>query len=387
MLVLGAADVKRALPMRAAVEAMKQAFAALSAGKAEVPLRTGLPIEAHAGVTLVMPAFVEDAQGESLAVKVVSLFERNARRGLPRIQAAVLVLEPETGRPLALLEGAALTAIRTGAASGAATELLACPPKESGQGRGAGSCGFEVPESGFSRPGVGSHESGVSPRVPLSPAPCSLTPDPSALQGSRPSRTAAIFGAGVQARTQLEAVCTVCRIEAVWVYDPIPAVVERFVAEMAGRGPIPPDVHPAANPQQAVREADVICTATTSGVPVFSDADLKPGVHINAVGSYQPDVQEIPAETVVRALLVVDSRAAALAEAGDLIRPIRQGLIGPEHVHAELGELVLGRKAGRTSTEQITLFKTVGVAVQDATCARLALERAEQSGLGQQVDW
>lgn len=329
MLVLSATDVRRALPMRVAIAGMKRAFAALSQGQAEVPLRAHLPIKAHRGVTLVMPAFVDDPQGQSLTVKVVSLFADNPRRGLPRIQAAVLVLEPDTGRPVALLEGAALTAIRTGAASGAATELLA-----------RSQC-----------------------------------------------RTVAIFGAGVQARTQLEAVCTVRSIETVWVYDPQPAAVEALIAETAGEGPIPSDVRAAADPQRAAADADVICTATTSKEPVFSDADLKPGVHVNAVGSYQPDVQEIPAQCVARALLVVDSRHAALAETGDLIQPIRQGLFGPEHVYAELGELVLGRKAGRTSADQITLFKAVGVAVQDAVAAQLALERAEQSGLGQQVDW
>jgi ornithine cyclodeaminase len=329
MLVLGATDVKQALPMSVAIAGMKRAFAALSDERAKVPLRTHLPVETHHGVTLVMPALVEDEQGQSLAVKVVSLFEHNARRGLPRIQAAVLVLEADTGRPVALLEGTALTAIRTGAASGAATELLA----------------------------------------------------------RSESRTAAVFGAGAQARTQLEAVCTVRSIETVWVYDPLPGAVETFIAELAGQGPIPPDLRPAVDPRQAARAADVICTATTSAVPVFSDADVKPGVHVNAVGSYQPHVQEIPAETVARALLVVDSRDAALTEAGDLIQPIRQGLIGPEHIHAELGELVLGRKKGRTAAEQITLFKSVGVAVQDAVAARLALEHAEQFGLGQHVDW
>lgn len=329
MLVLSAADVRRALPMSAAIEGMKRAFAALSDGRAQVPPRGHLPIEPHDGVVLVMPASVEEEHGQSLAVKVISLFDHNTRRGLPRIHAAVLALEANTGRPIALLEGAALTAIRTGAASGAATELLA----------------------------------------------------------RSDSRTVAIFGAGVQARTQLEAICTVRLIETVWVYDPIASAVEALIAEAAGQGPIPTDVRAAADPRQAVGEADIICTATSSAEPVFSDADLKPGAHINAVGSYQPDVREIPAESVVRGLLVVDSREAALAETGDLIQPIRQGLIGPEHVYAELGELVLDRKRGRGSADQITLFKAVGLAVQDAVAARLALENAEQSGLGQRVDW
>lgn len=329
MLVLDAADVRRALPMAAAIEAMKRAFAALSDGRAVVPERIQLAVEPHDGVSLVMSALVDADGEEALAVKVVSLFDRNAERGLARIQAAVLVLEADTGRPVALLEGATLTAIRTGAASGAATDLMSRPD----------------------------------------------------------SRTAAILGAGVQARTQLEAVCTVRPIETVWVYDPLEAAVASFIDEMAGRSPIPADVRAAADAREAVAEADVVCAATTSPTPVFSDADLKAGTHVNAVGSYQPDVEEVPPETIVRARLVVDSRHAALAETSDLIQPIRDGLITADHIQAELGELVLGRAKGRTSDEQVTLFKAVGVAVQDAVAARAALDRAEQLGLGQQVRW
>ena len=329
MRILSAADVPEALPMAEAIEAMKRAFAALSGGRAVVPLRAHLPIESHAGISLVMPAYVAADGGEALAVKVISLLDRDAERGLTRIQAAVIVLDPQTGRPVALLEGATLTAIRTAAASGAATDLLARPD----------------------------------------------------------SRVAAVFGAGVQARTQLEAVCTARRIETAWVYDLAPAAVEAFVAEMAGRGPVPTDLRAAESSRQAVADADVICTATTSATPVFADADLKPGVHVNAVGSYQPHVREVPPETVVRARVVVDSRSAALDETGDLIQPIKQGLIGPDHVHAELGELVLGRALGRTSDEQVTLFKSVGVAVQDAVAAQVALARAEQLDLGREVPW
>ena len=220
-----------------------------------------------------------------------------------------------------------MTAIRTGAASGAATDLLARPD----------------------------------------------------------SHVAAIFGAGVQARTQLEAICSVRPIRSVWVYSPTPARVDTFIAEMAGQGTIPTDLRAASNPQQAVAEADVICTATTAVTPVFDDNDLKTGVHINGIGSYTPAMQEVPAETVARALIVVDTYEAALAEAGDLIQPIQQGIIKEEDIHAEIGELVLERKQGRTHSEQITFFKSVGVAVQDAAAADLALRNAQ--GLGQQVRW
>ncbi len=329
MLILNAAEVRQALPMAEAIEAMKRAYAALSDGRAEVPLRARLSIPPHEAVSLFMPAYVQGDGEEALAVKIVSLFPHNPQRGLALIQAAVLVLEGDTGRPLALLEGSTLTAIRTGAASGAASDLLA----------------------------------------------------------RKDSRVAAIFGAGVQGRTQLEAVCTVRPIERVWVYDPNPQRVQTFIAEMAGQAPIPQDLRPAHQPRQALSEADVICTATTSLTPVFEDAHLRPGVHINGVGSYTPQMQEIPAETVQRARVVVDSRAACLAEAGDLIQPIQKGLISEGHIYAELGEIVLGRKAARQSPGEITFFKSVGIAVQDAVAARLALAKAQKLGLGQEVAW
>jgi ornithine cyclodeaminase len=272
---------------------------------------------------------VLDESGESLVVKVVSLFPHNIKRDLALIQAAVLVLEPDTGRPTCLLEGATLTAIRTGAASGAATDLLARPD----------------------------------------------------------ASVAAIFGAGVQARTQLEAICSIRPIRTVWIYDPNHARMEALMKEMGGQAPIPVDLRLASSPSQAVKDADVICTATTSTKPVFDDADLKPGVHINGVGSYTPEMQEVPSETVKRARVVVDSRSASLVEAGDLLRPILQGHITARSIHGELGEIILGKKDGRSSDDQITFFKSVGVAVQDAVAARLALENALKYNLGQQVTW
>jgi alanine dehydrogenase len=143
----------------------------------------------------------------------------------------------------------------------------------------------------------------------------------------------------------------------------------------------------AENPAQAVREADIICTATTSNVPVFADRDLKTGVHVSAVGSYTPEMQEVPAETVQRARVVVDSISATLAETGDLVKPMQAGLFTEKHIYAELGEIVLGRKAGRQSQAETTYFKSVGVAVQDAMAAQLALKNAKEMGLGQKVDF
>jgi ornithine cyclodeaminase len=329
MLILTADAVRLALPMEMAIAAMKEAYAALSSGQAEVPLRSRLPIPAHEAVSLFMPVYLQDSSGEALAVKIVSLFPKNPERGFPMIQSAVLVLEADTGRPLALLEGGSLTAIRTGAASGAATDLLARPD----------------------------------------------------------STIAAIFGAGVQGRTQLEAICTVRPIQIAWIYDQNREKAEAFIAEMTGKAGIPADLRVAVSSHQAVEAADIICTATTSLSPVFADQDLRPGVHINAVGSYTPEMQEIPADTVCRARVVVDSRLACLSEAGDLIQPIREGSIGEDHIRAELGEIVLGLHQGRENAAQVTLFKSVGVAVQDAAAARLALQRAADLHLGQTVPW
>ena len=249
------------------------------------------------GTTLVMPAYL--AQTDDLAVKVVSIFPNNVERREPIIYAAVLVFDAESGRPLALMEGGSLTAIRTGAGAGAATDLLAKPD----------------------------------------------------------ASVVAILGSGVQARTQLEAVCTVRNVREVRVYSPTHENAVRFAREMRGQAPIPELIRIMSNPETAVRGADIICTATTATKPVFKGQDVALGAHINGVGSFTPAMQEIDAETVKRALVVVDSREAAWEEAGDLIVPLQDGLITEAHIHAELGEIAARLKPGRTSAEQITFFK------------------------------
>ena len=318
-----AADVHRALPMAEAIIAVKDAYIQLSAGRVLAPLRTALDVS-PTDVTLVMPFYQAPANGAggALGLKLVSVFESNVPRGLPLIHSVVLAVDTASGAPLALIEGATLTAIRTGAASGAATDALARPD----------------------------------------------------------AAVAAIFGSGAQARRQLEAVCTVRPIERVYVYSLEGA--EAFAAEMAGAGPIPADVRVAANPREAVGEADVICTATTTRTPVFDGRDLKPGTHINGIGSFTPEMQEIDATTVRRGRVFVDSVEAALAEAGDLIIPLNAGEITLDHISTELGEVIAGSKPGRTSAEQITFFKSVGVAVQDAVAARIILRNGAGLGLG-----
>ena len=324
MRILTGDDVQQALPMDQAIEAVKAAFAQLSKGEADVPLRTSLDVPQHNGVTLFMPAYLAD--DDAMAMKIVSVFSDNPGKGLPLIHAAVIVVDAETGAPEAMLDGTYLTALRTGAASGAATELLA----------------------------------------------------------RRDARVAAIFGAGAQGRTQLEAVCAIRPIDQAWIYD-IDREQARIAAEELSEL-LNLSVEVADTPACAASRADVICTATTSSSPVLSDADVRPGTHINAIGAYTPDMQEIPPETILRAKVVIDHHEAALAEAGDLLIPIGEGVITVDHIHAELGEVIAGDKAGRETAEELTLFKSVGVAVQDVAAAAAALKAAREMGLGREID-
>jgi ornithine cyclodeaminase/alanine dehydrogenase-like protein (mu-crystallin family) len=329
MLILTAQDVRKALPMKETIKAMKGAFAALSSGKAEVPLRSRLTVDKYNGLGIFMPAFVDQEGDDALAIKLVTLFNENPAKGLPLIHAAVIIMNAETGVMQAMLEGATLTAIRTGAGCGAATDLLARPD----------AC------------------------------------------------TAAIFGAGVQARTQLEAVCAVREIETAWIFAPRAEKVQEMISEMAGIGDIPHNLRVATSPTEAVKDADIISAATTSSRPVFEFVDLKPGAHINGAGSYTATMQEIPPELVASSLVTVDARESALVEAGDLVVPIQQGFVGEDIINAEIGEIFSGIKKGRTSEEQFTYFKSVGVAVQDATAGQLALRNAKSMKLGISVEW
>jgi ornithine cyclodeaminase len=320
-------ELRQAVPMDLAIDAVLSAFAQLSGGRADVPLRPHVAVPSAEGLGLFMPAYLADSG--ALGVKVLTLFPHNPERGLPTINALVLLLDTTTGLPLALIDGGYLTALRTGAASGAATRLLARPE----------------------------------------------------------ARVLALFGAGAQAFCQVWAVCCARPIERVWIVNRTPERARRLAAELRAFGaPIPADVRVAPGPAVALAEADVVCCATASPTPVFDDADLRPGTHINGVGSYLPTMQEVPGATVARARVFVDQRRAAWAEAGDLVIPRGQGLIGEGHVAGELGEVALGQVAGRTEAAHVTFFKSVGNAAQDVAVAQLAERRACALGLGREVE-
>lgn len=322
--ILSSDDVRKALPMGDAIEAMRDAFAALSQGRVNMPLRTTLEMPVSESVTLFMPASTEDG---ALGAKIVSVVPQNAALNLPLIHGLVLLIDSNTGRPLAALDGNSMTAIRTGATSGLATSLLA------------------------------------------------------RADASR----VAVIGSGVQARTQLEAVCSVRDVSSVAVYSRNRASAEVFASDMEGTAEVPHNIEIADTARAAVATADIVCTATSSAAPVLLHGEVADGAHINAVGSFTPDMKELDPELVASCRVVVDQREAVLAEAGEIIAAIRAGLISPTDL-AELGGLVTQGSGARTRDSDVTLFKSVGLAVQDLCAARVALMRAERDGLGTVVD-
>ena len=315
--ILSAADVRAALPMPEAIAAMRHAYGQLSAGAAVAPPRQHIATDK--GVTLIMPAYLPE-RGE-FGIKVVSVYDDNPNLDLPRITATVLVLDPTTGLPKAFMDGASLTAIRTGAGGGLAADLLA----------------------------------------------------------REDAKTVGLFGAGVQARAQLQAVMAVREIRRVNLISRTQASAEQLAAEISGWSDAPA-VNLVATAQAVVADADIVLCATTSATPLFDGNALQPGTHITAVGTFVPEKREVDTTTLRRVhRIVVDSREACLAEAGDLIIP-------NAHIDAEIGEIVNGDKLGRQSDDEITFFKSVGVAVQDAVAAAAVLTAAEAKELGALVE-
>ncbi|MCP4340955.1 MAG: hypothetical protein GY799_19220 [Desulfobulbaceae bacterium] len=322
--ILSGKQIRAAISMKDIVEAMELAFVELSTGSPEMPIRAHISIAEPEGTALFMPSYMKPSK--MIGIKTVTLFEENRINGLPYIQGMVSLFDGNNGTPRAVLDGMTITSLRTGGASGLATRLLS----------------------------------------------------------RKESNSCAIFGAGVQGRTQLEAVCAVRDIKKAFVYDALPAAAEIFAREM--RETLGIEVVVAKSSKEAVKDADIICCASIAETPVFDDQDLPAGVHINAVGSYKPHVQEVPEEMVLRSRLYVDHRESALEETGDLIIPIKKGLLTEEHIVAEIGEVAAGKDPGRCSDSEITFFKTVGVAVQDLAAATIALKRAEELDIGTLVE-
>ena len=331
MRVLTRADVASVLTIDDTIAAVEEGFRQLALGTVQMPQRAATPIPPHNGLHLSMPAYVggDPAGGDpgTLTIKIVTVYPDNpAKHDLPMIQGMLLLYDAATGELLAMMDAEHLTAMRTGASSGVATKYMA----------------------------------------------------------REDARVVTLFGAGAQAGPQLEAVCAVRPIKQVYVVTRSGAKDAAFCAEMRARLGIP--VTPATDARAAVEAADVICAATNAQTPVFGGAWLRPGVHVNAVGAYMSTMRELDTTTVQRARVIVDHRRAALAEAGDLVIPLRAGEIAETHIAGELGQVVLGEIPGRTDADAITLFKSVGLAMQDAMTAARVYARAVEAGIGAEVE-
>ena len=325
--VLGAADIRRLISMAEAIEVVKEAFIQLSEKKARAPVRTSLPVGVQGEAALIMPAFLEGSR--ALGAKLVTVFPGNPKAGLPATQALVFLVDAETGGPLAVLEGTYLTRLRTGAATGAATQLLSRSEAE----------------------------------------------------------TLAVFGAGGQALAQALGVLAVRKIREVRIFDLLPKRAEELKEELGRQtGLQQVRISRAGSAEQAAGGADILVTATTSRTPVFRGRTLGPGVHINAIGAFTPEMQEVDEETILRSRVFVDSVEACLEEAGDLIIPLKKGLFRREDIQGELGEVASGKKAGRRTREEITYFKSVGNAVQDVSVAQALFRRAAEKGVGSEIE-
>ncbi|WP_134698668.1 ornithine cyclodeaminase family protein [Ammoniphilus sp. YIM 78166] len=327
MLVLSANDQQQLLTMSEVIDSVGVALSEFSNHRAITPIRTSIPVVKGNGTSLFMPSVVEAT--DSLGVKFVSVFPDNRLHGKKTIYGMMVLADVMTGEPLAILEASYLTVLRTGAVSGLATKFLS----------------------------------------------------------QEKSKVLAIIGTGAQARGVLQAIKAVRSIETVHLYNRNESKAHEFAREITDQfGSESLQVHVFPNADEAVKGGDIVATATNAKTPVFSAESLKPGVHINAIGSFRPTMQEIPTAIVARASkIVVESREAALEETGDLIIPIEQGAITSESIYAELGEIVNGVKSGRESDEELTLFKSVGLAAMDVVVAKALYDRALELGVGQKV--
>lgn len=322
-LILSRGDVMKLLDMKDCIGVVEKAFAELTNGTADMPLRTA--IKPEGGLSLYMPAYLKEYG--ALACKVVTVYKDNpSKYDIPTTIGKVLLQNPETGDVMCIMDGGYLTAVRTGAVSGVATKYLARNEK---------------------------------------------------------NMSAGVFGAGVQARNQLWAVNEVRDLKRAFVYDVSGEAVDKFVSEMTVK--LKMEIRKAASPEE-ILDCDIVCTATSSATPLFNGAKLKEGTHINGIGSHTPNARELDTETIKRSLLVGDSLEACLKEAGDIMIPLKENAITKSHFYAELGEIVTGKKPGRINDKQITLFKSNGLAIQDAATAKLVYLKAVEANIGTRVE-
>ncbi len=328
MLVLTRDDIKKVFSMKDAINAAKEALAIYSQGKSVVPLRANLDIPKRQGQSLFMPAYVEEL--EAVGIKIISVFPNNPKIGRPSIPAQMVLMDGKTGEVSAIINGTYLTQLRTGAVQGAATDVLAV----------------------------------------------------------KDAKVAALFGTGGQAATQLEAMLCVRDLEEVRVVGRNFEKTRRFAKDMQQQlTGYNAGIVPVENAGQAVMDADIITTATTSKQPVFDGALVKEGAHVSGIGSYTPDARELDEKIIKRSgKIYFDTREGVLAEAGDIIIPMQKGTISEEDFCGELGQVISGEICGRENRTEITLFKCVGMAVLDLVTAHRIYKKAVENGIGNHLD-
>jgi ornithine cyclodeaminase/alanine dehydrogenase-like protein (mu-crystallin family) len=326
ILMLNHSEVEQLLPMNECIEVMEQAFVGLAFGEFQQPLRTIFRPPEVKGVMALMPTF-RGGQSPLFGLKAICVFPGNAALGKDAHQGGVMLFDGVTGELLALVNASAITAIRTAAVSGLATRLLA-------------------------RADAGN---------------------------------LAIIGAGVQARTHLIAMACVRNIKRVRIAARRFDSARNFAVEMQPR--FPASIEPVETPETAVRDADIIVTATTTREPVIRREWISPGAHINAVGTFSPKARELDTATMVDSSVFVDRRESALNEAGDYLLAAAEGAFGPENIRAELADLVTGKHPGRASREEITIFKSLGLAIEDLAAAAHVYEKAKRQESGTSVQF
>lgn len=320
MLVINTDEQRSLVNMNEVIECVAVALKEFSAERTITPIRAALPFNNEQNTSLIMPSVAEEL--DSVGVKIVNVASNNHKLGKKTITGVVMLSDFETGEPLALLEGSYLTMIRTGALSGVATKYLS----------------------------------------------------------RQDSKKLCIIGTGEQAKGLVEAVLSVRDIEEVLLYNRTKEKAHEFAKYIKEKFDKCVNVYSESN--EAVRQADIIVTATNSSTPVFSEL-LKPGVHVNAVGSFRPTMQELPSHTLSSAhKVVVESCEAALEETGDLQVPLKEGIFEAGEIYGELGQIVNGELNGRESNEEITLFKSVGLAVVDIVVAKYFYEKAVKNKVG-----
>jgi ornithine cyclodeaminase len=326
LLVLNQSEIEQLLPMHDCITVMTDALTALANSQVHLPLRMVVRPPKAAGVMALMPAHVA-GDNAALGVKVINVFNGNPAKGKDSHQGAVLLFDADTGEPLAMMNASAITAIRTAAVSGVATRLLA-------------------------REDAGN---------------------------------LAIIGSGVQARSHLAAMACVRSIRRARIVSRHFDHAQNFAAEMQSHYAFP--IEPVATIEAAVRDADLIVTATSSSEPVVQREWIAPGAHLNVVGASQPHAREIDTATMAAASLFVDRRESTLNESGDYLQAAREGVIGPEHIRAEIGEVLIGAQGGRTRSDEITLFKSLGLAVEDVAAAAYVYQQAQKNNAGTWVEF